>query len=183
MKETIIEKFAFFESVLHSKKYLDQFYLSDIVYKEKIENHIKTIYNTNNQLIFKEIRGGLLFTEDDFISFKSFLKDISYSGDFYIIEDNANLEEMLKFQYHSTLNWEEINWAFNSILNEGISYNLFQNYSTNYFVFGESKEWGLYIEIDSLTPKRKIVYHLNIEIPVLKFIEDLTSNFSDSADL
>lgn len=161
-----LEAYSFPESRNDSFKYLSQYWLSkeEYCYKwEKLLSSIFNVRNSNGESFIKSpfVRmtqvGGLLFVEEEFEHFKKCM-NICNDMFLFIIEDYDENNPphdsgpSMRFKYPSDITWEQINQQ------EGISYELFQRPVRNYFVFGDSGNWGKYVANDYDSPVDIICY-------------------------
>ncbi len=145
------------EETIH---YLEKYWLDSHEYSEKWLPIQNTIFDRRAKyfpdMMFKRdfglipLRGGLLFTQDDFALLQECMHQI---GDqfFTIIQncsdENPHYEQpCLRFVYPSDTTWDEI------IAGGLISQELFQYPFKEYFVFGDTGVWGKYVANDYVTP-------------------------------
>lgn len=171
--------FAFPDSKEQTEEYFNRYWLNKAELIEIWQNIKDTIYNGNFNIlpnnivdkdsdiilmqnispdkIFKEgfnsilLKGGIIFTQEDFELLQHCMTDIA--DEYFIIledydENNPphNSGPPLRFKYPADISWREMN------ISEGICYELFQRPVRNYFVFGDTGEWGKYVANDYRYP-------------------------------
>jgi hypothetical protein len=142
---------------IYLKKYwLDKTELNDIwipiknkVYSPKFKAIPDIVYNANFDHFIQ--KGGVVFGREDFNLFMSCIKVIG-DKQFVILEDydDANPPHTagpaLRFRYPTTITWEEIRSGAD------ISDQTFKWPARNWFVFGDSGQWGKYTGSDYKYP-------------------------------
>ena len=108
--------------------YLDK-RLPDMIFKKDFE--------------FIGLLGGAIFEERDFNQFKSCLDKIGEKT-FVVVQElfryeAETIKHSLKMKYPADISWEEL------MSGNYISTILFEGYECDYYVFGESGEWGMYV--------------------------------------
>lgn len=156
-----LEAFSFPESKKLTKKYFDLFWLDRDELNENWRIIKNNIYNKNSTNLFEykfnpgfeiiPFKGGLLLTKEEFEILKLCMKTTNDTS-FVIIEDYDdespphNSGPPLRFKYPADITWQDI-------MGGGyISIELFQMSHKNYFVFGDSGEWGKYVANDYKFP-------------------------------
>ena len=168
-KEKLILNFTFLNSKKQSERYLEDYYINDTVTVENLKNQFYKILEKSNKSI--KFDGGQLFCEKSFSIFKIFLGQTN-SKNFYIIEDTDDY--LFSFQYPSSILWEDLNKSSLNIEHEGITWHMFNSYSTNYLIFSEEKNWGIYVSIDEEI-YRRIYFSIEYE----KFAKQLVENWNN----
>ncbi len=96
------------------------------------------------------LRGGRVFTEEDFSLLKECMKDTCDS--YFVVvehveEDNPDHgEPPLRFRYPSSITWDEL------VAGGLVSQELFESPLKEYFVFGDTGTWGKYVANDYIYP-------------------------------
>ncbi|NMC37143.1 MAG: hypothetical protein GYA41_02335 [Bacteroidales bacterium] len=162
MKEfdKLINAYSFPDSIDLTKNYLQKYWLTEDEYLNKwksIQTLIfslsevfpKMVFNSGIELLL--LKGGLLFVKNEFETLRKCLRTTNDKY-FIIIEDFDELKPphesgpLIRLKYPVDVTWEEIN------IGDGLSYELYQRPIRNYFVFGDSGNWGKYVANDYKYP-------------------------------
>jgi hypothetical protein len=104
------------------------------------------MFNSTYRLI--AMMGGAIFVKKDF---QALQKCMLKTGDkFFVMIENANVRPLkekmdfphLRFKFPSNITWEEFHNGDESVYD--ISYEAFMITNKEYFIFGDSKNWGRY---------------------------------------
>lgn len=166
-----IEKYAFPESIGETKRYLNKYWLPRQEYLSTWKDVQSCIFSENEfpQMVFRPgieliVRmGGLLFNQDEFKLLKECLRNTNDKF-IIIVEDYNEINPphdsgpILRFKYPISATWEEIN------IGDGISYELFQRPVRNFFVFGDTGNWGKYIANDYELPLEVLGFRKEYEM-------------------
>lgn len=161
MKEKDIQKIIHFfyeeKSKYLTKIYLEKYWLSQKEWLEdwfpiKMKIFNENI-NLNKEIFHKKFRTIIRYEKNPFSknNFLNFQKKISsFDKEFVIIEDEVNRPKFdnedfptLKLKYPSSIQWEQLN--NNQTKEYEISKEIFQDMYRNFFIFGKSEKWGIYI--------------------------------------
>lgn len=134
-----------------AKLYLEKYWLKEAEYLNTWEPIQNKLFDTDTflpQNIFRSefdysiINGGALFIEEIFDCMLSFLKRINEEYFVVIQHETSSEEPTFKMKYPVELSYREVMSGnyISAVLGE-MSYN-------NYYVFGASGEWGLYVAND-----------------------------------
>ena len=146
-----LETYAFPESIEATRKYLRKYWLSKQEYLSKwksVQSRVfsekefpKMVFNQGYQRLI--CKGGMLIEQTEFELLKECFQ-LTNDSYLIIVEDFNELDPphdsgpLLRFRYPVNITWEEIN------IGEGISYELYQRPIRNFFVFGDTGNWGKY---------------------------------------
>jgi hypothetical protein len=149
------------ENRKQAEQYLEKYWLDK---KELLEFWItikNKVYNPNFKIIptpvfvshfdYIVLKGGLIFTRYDFEWLKSCMNIIG-DKQFIVLEDYDETKPPhsagppLRFKYPRNITWEEITSGAD------ISEQAFHWPARNYFVFGDSGQWGKYVGNDYKYP-------------------------------
>ncbi len=162
-KEKLIEQYSFKGYSLYSgtisekewgdkknaQDYLDKYYLSEQEYLtdwKPLQGNIFISDKGLPELIFEPdfnllaIRGGTLFTKEDFENLQKCLVKLG-DKNLIIIQNTFGTDSgipLLRMKYPSDITWGEI------MSDNFISSVLFEMFHNEYFVFSESASWGKY---------------------------------------
>lgn len=157
----ILEIFKDHQVRLQSKFFLEKFWLSDKEYINNwkvVSDSVFTKYFKhlpdllfNKEFELMAIRGGTLFTEDEYLSLQ---KCMEAAGDkFFVVLENKNIRKKadddlpyLQFKFPVSTTWKVLN---NGDVNyPDISYDLLWIMNKEFFIFGDSGKWGKYSACD-----------------------------------
>lgn len=169
MREMEIQRVVNFfyeeESKYLTKKYLEKYLLTQKEWLDKWLSLKTKIFNKNinsNKNTFnKEFRTIIRYDENPFTkeNFLKFQQKILSLGEieFVIIEDEVNRPifdsedlPVLKLKYPSSIQWEQLN--NDNVEKYEISKEIFQDMYRNFFIFGRSGTWGVYIATENDIP-------------------------------
>ncbi|OJW17971.1 hypothetical protein [Mucilaginibacter sp. 44-25] len=179
-----LKVFSTSENLDVSKKYLQKYWLFEKDYLEKWQPIQKALFKNNTffpEFVFnKKLQifvtgGGRIFPQSDFESLKICMNK---SGDkeFVIIQNINNSDApqiyykgerlkphpFLRFKFPAHVDWKEL------LSGDGISEHLFEMPFKDYFVFGDSGNWGMYVANDHYYP-----------LIIFGFVEDLKLVFEN----
>lgn len=135
-----------------AKTYLKKYWLSDIAYKKYWEFLHSFIFDLNKHLPnmiyrkdfqFISLLGGVPFEQNDFEKLQTCMQSIGEKK-FVIIQDTFEPEPnqsdvALKIKYPVNVDWNEL------MSGNFISAALFEFSGNNYYIFGDSGKWGMYV--------------------------------------
>lgn len=197
--------YSFEESIDKSQKYMEDYWLNEKELKEKWLPIKDKIFNANfdwfpekvfnDDFILRPIMSGSVLIDLDY---DSLIKCIEFIGDseYVVVESHINnfiknaaydmRKPALRFKFNSGLKWSDISFSFEQ--RERISQTLFEPVR-NYFVFGQSGEWGKFTAndhddmVDIIGFKPKYLDLFRKYFPVTeqekKDIEDSLSEYKD----
>jgi len=183
-------------NLFEATEYLNKYGISNASYQNEWRLLHGSIFDLNKRLpdmIFKKdfeyisLLGSVIFEEIDFEFLKSCIQRI---GDKYllVIQDNYGMppplkDNTLKMKFLSSINWAEL------ISGNFISVALFEASENDYYVFGDSGEWGMYvastyvneavnmagtpIRIIGFDPKHRSTFRAAFEIPEGEYCENI----------
>ena len=148
------------------KNYLNKYYINDaenqkfiIDKRQKIFNNSSFGNQVNSDFVFFNkgfslsfFMGGILLIEENLEAIKKIM--LNYGENyFFIVKDD--LDNTIVLKYPRTISWAEITDCmeeknqkdFNNIV-----YELFSLPEDNYFIYGESCNWGIYAAMDYVYP-------------------------------
>lgn len=119
--------------------------------------HLPDMMFSNNFELIPLIGGNIFTSHEDFALFQNCMrqtKDESFVIvqnpeviiKVYMSENNWGVHPLLRFKFPAEISWEELNSG------DYISIELFQNAYKDYFVFGDSGNWGRYVANDYVNP-------------------------------
>lgn len=179
-----------------AEEYLKKYGLSDTVYQSEWQQLHSSIFDLSRQLpdmIFKKdfefisLLGGVMFEQKDFEQFKSCLHQIG-ERNFLVVQDTFGMspdqkQYALKMKYPLNIGWDEL------MSGNFISTALFEASESNYYIFGNSGEWGMYIateyvnetvnpagtpiRIIGFNPKYRTIFRDTFEIPEEEYCENV----------
>lgn len=143
----------------NAENYLERFWLSEEDYNSKWQTFQKKIFDLNvdffPKMVFQRhlhlfpFLGGLLLTEEDYRILKLLMNRVGDDYFFVILNNpdvNLDTSPILRLKFPKTTTWEEL-------MSGGfISTVLFEMPHNDYYVFGDSGEWGKYVANDLETP-------------------------------
>lgn len=135
-----------------AEEYLEKYGMPSTLYESNWAKAHNSIFNLNKQLpdmIFKKdfefvsLLGGVMFEERDFEQFKSCIRKIGERS-FAVVQDTygfglKQLSYSLNMNYPIDISWEEL------MSGNFISAVLFEYVENDYYLFGNSEEWGMYV--------------------------------------
>jgi hypothetical protein len=139
-------------------EYLKCYFLSDEEYSKSWKNILKSIFQNEKkglpEKVFKDgfsliaIRGGVLFTREDFEILQNCIKAIGDKSMVIIQNDfGGKLKKpIFKMKYPIDISWETL------MSGNFVSAVLFEMFANEYFVFSESGRWGKYSANDYAKP-------------------------------
>lgn len=179
-----------------AQKYLKKYGLFDTFYQSEWQKLHNSIFDLSKQLpdmIFKKdfefisLLGGVIFEQKDFEQFKFCLQQIGerniavIQSTFGISSDHKS--HALRMKYPSNIGWSEL------ISGNFISTVLFEASENDYYIFGDSGEWGMYvateyvnevvnpagtpIRIIGFDPKYRTIFRDTFKIPEGKYCENV----------
>lgn len=169
-----------------AETYLKQFWLPEDEYKSKWLPIQEKIFNFKSNslpdLMFLEsfhifpFLGGVTLIEEEYEKLKNFMKETSDEY-FVIIQNSIESEDSeflpnLRIKYPMSATW-------NDLMSGGfISTVLFEMPHNDYFIFGDSGNWGKYIANDSETPLDLVGVKENFA----RLFESSFKNYGDKAE-
>lgn len=160
-----------------AQKYLEKYWLSQKEYENKWKPIQDKIFINQDkglpELVFASeyeilaLQGGVLFEESDFKQLQKCFKTI---GDkFFVIIENTfgnTIEPAFRMKYPADISWKEL------MSGNFISSVMCEMFHNEYFVFGESTEWGKYsandyinaLDLLGFTKKYRSLFKSNFEI-------------------
>ena len=184
-------------NILEAEKYLEKYAISNASYEEDWKELHNSVFDLSKRLpdmIFKKkftfisLLGGGMFSEKDFEQFKTCLRELGESS-FVIIQDTLALEQegkiahALNMHYPVDISWDEI------MSGSFISIAVIDSYLDDYYLFGTSGEWGMYvtntyidtdvdpagspIQILGFNPKHREIFRTSFKIPNDQYCENL----------
>ena len=179
-----------------AQKYLEKYGLSQASYQSEWQALQSSVFDLCRQLpdmIFKKnfefisLLGGVPFEQKDFEQFKSCLQQLGERF-FLVVQDTFGMsldqkEYALKMNYPLNIEWNEI------MSGNFISTALFEASERDYYIFGESGKWGMYvateyvneavnpagtpIRIIGFDPKYRSIFRDTFEIPKGEYCENV----------
>lgn len=141
--------------VSSANNYFTRFWLSEIAYQDEWQGIHGAIFELSKQLpemVFKKdfefisLLGGVVFERKDFELFKRCLKALNEDS-FVIIQDTFSITDdqrnyTFKMKFPVDIDWHTLKSG------NFLSTALFDACENNYYVFGSSSEWGMYVAND-----------------------------------
>lgn len=158
-EETRQQTESYFEKYwLDKNEYFEQWLpIQNLIFNNEAKHLPDMMFNSNLEL-FPLVGGNIFTMEKDF----SLLQNcMSQTGDkYFTIVQNKNVvvevyygkneyrvHPFLRFKYPANISWDEM------MSGGGISSELFQSGYKDYFVFGDSGNWGRYVSNDYVQPE------------------------------
>ncbi|MEO6151398.1 MAG: hypothetical protein ABIN95_07095 [Mucilaginibacter sp.] len=146
-----------------AEKYMQKYWLNEKLYTSKwkpLQDKIFIQNTTLPDLIFRSefkveiLRGGCLFIEEDFKQLQKIMQELGEKK-FVVIQSSQEYtagEPMFRMEFPVNITWPEL------MSGNYISAVLFEMSYNEYFVFGESGNWGKYSASDYIYPLDIIAY-------------------------
>lgn len=179
-----------------ARNYLERYWLNRKFYNENWRNLFKSVFDLDKRLpdmIFKKdfeyitLLGGVMFEQTDFERFAKCIKEVG-DKEFKIIQDTFGMDHedkktSFKMKYPVTIEWNEL------ISGNFISTFLFEVPENNYYILGDSGQWGMYVANDYIDvqvnpagtpiriigfdPKYRMIFREAFEIPKGTYCENV----------
>ena len=171
-----------------AERYLQKYGLSDTSYQSEWQSLHSSVFDLCGQLpdmIFKKdfefisLLGGITFEQKDFEQLKFCLQQIIGESNLLVVQNTFGMsldqkQYALKMKYPLNIGWDEI------MSGNFISTALFKASESDYYIFGDSGEWGMYVATEYIN---EVANPAGTPIRIIGFDPKYRAIFRDAFDV